>query len=61
MNGKGPLFQAKADPIVLVLNDELINKRIVVLGPFVMTSEEEIHQSMQDLKNGTFCGISPAR
>lgn len=60
LNGEDLLIEAKADSVILVLSGEAIHEPIVGHGPFVMNSEEEIRQAMQDLKNGTFGRITLA-
>ncbi|OWW18248.1 pirin family protein [Noviherbaspirillum denitrificans] len=60
MNGEDLHIATKADAVVLVLSGEPIDEPVVGYGPFVMNSDEEIRQAMQDLKNGNFGHIAPA-
>ena len=47
-------LQADSDAIVLLLSGEPIDEPIVGHGPFVMNSEEEIHQAFVDFQSGRF-------
>ncbi|WP_426237879.1 pirin family protein [Pseudomonas sp. TWP3-2] len=47
-------LQAEADAMVLVLSGEPIDEPIVGHGPFVMNSEQEIHQAFADFQSGRF-------
>jgi quercetin 2,3-dioxygenase len=40
--------------ILLVLSGEPLNEPVVGYGPFVMNTEEEIHQAIEDYKQGKF-------
>lgn len=60
INGSDMRIEANTDSVVLVLSGEPIIEPIVGHGPFVMNSEEEIHQAMRDLRLGNFGTIPPA-
>lgn len=47
-------IHADGDAMVLVLTGEPIDEPIVGYGPFVMNSEQEIRQAVEDLNNGRF-------
>ncbi|KTC40446.1 quercetin 2,3-dioxygenase, partial [Pseudomonas sp. ABAC61] len=47
-------LEADTDAIVLLLSGEPIDEPIVGHGPFVMNSEEEIHQAFVDFQSGRF-------
>ena len=47
-------LQASADAVVLLLSGEPIDEPIVGHGPFVMNSEQEIHQAFADFQSGRF-------
>ncbi|MFV0473098.1 MAG: pirin family protein [Pikeienuella sp.] len=59
-DGAGATIRADGDSTVLVLTGEPIDEPIVGYGPFVMNSEEEIHQAIDDVKSGRFGQIEPA-
>jgi quercetin 2,3-dioxygenase len=48
------LLEADSQAIVLLLSGEPIDEPVVGYGPFVMNSEAEIAQAVNDLRNGTF-------
>lgn len=50
-------IHADGDAALLVLTGEPIDEPIVGYGPFVMNSEEEIHQAIDDFNNGRFAQI----
>ncbi|MCE2577850.1 pirin family protein [Komagataeibacter sp. FNDCR1] len=50
--------QAAADSSFLVLTGQPLNEPIAGYGPFVMNTREEIHQAMEDFRNGRFGGIA---
>ncbi|MCL6701059.1 pirin family protein [Pseudomonas sp. T1.Ur] len=47
-------LQADNDAVVLLLSGEPIDEPIVGHGPFVMNSEQEIHQAFEDFHSGRF-------
>lgn len=55
----GLQLEANSDATVLLLAGEPIDEPIVGHGPFVMNTEEEIHQAIRDLQSGRF-GRLPA-
>ncbi|POF63078.1 quercetin 2,3-dioxygenase [Novacetimonas maltaceti] len=50
--------QAAAQSSFLVLTGQPLNEPIAGYGPFVMNTREEIHQAMEDFRNGRFGGIA---
>ncbi|WP_030131489.1 pirin family protein [Pseudomonas sp. QTF5] len=53
-NGNQLSLQANNDAVVLLLSGEPIDEPIVGHGPFVMNSEQEIHQAFADFQSGRF-------
>jgi redox-sensitive bicupin YhaK (pirin superfamily) len=53
-NGTQVPIHVEADTTLLVLTGEPINEPIVGYGPFVMNSEAEIRQAIDDFNNGRF-------
>ena len=47
-------LEANGDAVVLLLSGEPIDEPIVGHGPFVMNSEQEIHQAFADFQSGRF-------
>lgn len=52
--GKGVRLQADGETTLLVLTGEPLNEPIVGHGPFVMNTEAEIHQAIDDFNKGRF-------
>jgi redox-sensitive bicupin YhaK (pirin superfamily) len=52
--GSGASLHADGDAVLLVLTGEPIDEPIVGYGPFVMNSEEEIRQAIDDYNSGRF-------
>lgn len=59
-NGSSATIDASSDAIVLVLTGEPIDEPIVGHGPFVMNSETEIRQAIDDFNAGRFGAIAQA-
>lgn len=57
--GSAMTIEASTDCTVLVLSGEPIDEPIVGHGPFVMNTEEEIHEAMRDLQSGRFGQLAP--
>ena len=53
-------LEANNDVTLLWLSGEPIDEPVVGYGPFVMNSEEEIRQAMDDFRSGRFGQIAPA-
>ncbi|WP_095053055.1 pirin family protein [Pseudomonas sp. Irchel s3b2] len=53
-NGNQLSLEANNDAVVLLLSGEPIDEPIVGHGPFVMNSEQEIHQAFADFQSGHF-------
>ena len=59
-DGEGATIDASSDATVLVLTGEPIDEPIVGYGPFVMNSEAEIRQAVEDFNAGRFGAIANA-
>jgi len=57
-DGAGTTIDADGDSMVLVLTGEPIDEPIVGYGPFVMNSEAEIRQAVDDFNSGQFGKIA---
>lgn len=52
-------FEANGEASVLVLSGEPIDEPVVMHGPFVMNTADEIRQAMVDFQNGRFGNLEP--
>ncbi len=57
-DGQGLSIKAEADAIVLLLSGDPINEPVVGHGPFVMNTQQEIMDTMEDYKSGKFGQIA---
>jgi redox-sensitive bicupin YhaK (pirin superfamily) len=53
-DGRQLTLEASEDAVVLLLSGEPIDEPIVGHGPFVMNTEQEIHQAFADFQSGRF-------
>jgi len=53
-DGRQLALEAATDAVVLLLSGEPIDEPIVGHGPFVMNTEQEIHQAFADFQSGRF-------
>jgi quercetin 2,3-dioxygenase len=51
-SGETVLLEAKAEPLVLVLSGEPIDEPVASYGPFVMNTEAELRQAVEDYRAG---------
>ena len=56
--GDNLLLQADSDALVLLLSGEPLNEPIVGYGPFVMNSDREIGEAIDDFREGRFGQLS---
>ena len=59
-SGEGVAITADAETVLLVLTGEPIDEPIAGYGPFVMNSEAEIRQAIEDFNSGRFGAIAAA-
>jgi redox-sensitive bicupin YhaK (pirin superfamily) len=57
-NGRSVSVEASSDAVILLLAGEPIDEPIIGYGPFVMNSQQEIAQAINDFQNGRF-GLIP--
>lgn len=50
----GVILTAKTDARLILIAGRPLNEPIVQYGPFVMNTQEEIHQALDDFRNGRF-------
>lgn len=58
-DGEGVTVKADGDAMILVMTGEPIDEPVIGYGPFVMTSEAEIREAIDDFNSGRF-GRVPA-
>lgn len=56
--GEGIALAAQEDAVVLVLSGEPIHEPVASYGPFVMNTQDEIRQAMQDYRSGRMGSLS---
>jgi redox-sensitive bicupin YhaK (pirin superfamily) len=54
MEADGVTLTATKDARLILIAGKPLNEPIVQYGPFVMNTQEEIHQAMDDFRNGRF-------
>jgi redox-sensitive bicupin YhaK (pirin superfamily) len=57
--GEGAALRADGDSMILVLTGEPLGEPVVGYGPFVMSSQAEIHQAIADFNAGRFGRMGP--
>jgi redox-sensitive bicupin YhaK (pirin superfamily) len=58
-NGGEVTIEANGDASLLILSGEPIDEPVVMHGPFVMNSVDEIRQAMVDFQSGRFGELEP--
>lgn len=56
--GRGVKLRADGDSLLLVLTGEPIDEPVFGYGPFVMNTEEEIRQAIDDFNSGRFARVA---
>lgn len=59
-DGDGVMLHADGDAMILVLTGEPIDEPVVGYGPFVMNSEAEIREVIEDFNAGRFGQMAAA-
>jgi redox-sensitive bicupin YhaK (pirin superfamily) len=59
--GERMSFDAKQDSILLVLSGEPINEPVASYGPFVMNTQQELRQAVDDYRTGKMGRLEPVR
>jgi redox-sensitive bicupin YhaK (pirin superfamily) len=59
-DGGGVMLHADGDAMILVLTGEPIDEPVVGYGPFVMNSEDEIREAIEDFNAGRFGQMAAA-
>jgi len=57
--GRAWNIEANSDACILVLSGAPIDEPVVGYGPFVMNTEQEIHEAISDFNSGRFGSITP--
>ena len=52
--GEDLIIKAREEAVILLLSGEPINEPIASYGPFVMNSQEEIYEAIQEFQSGKF-------
>jgi hypothetical protein len=57
-DGEGVRIRADGNSILLVMSGEPIDEPVIGYGPFVMTSEAEIREAIEDFNSGKFLKVA---